>query len=209
MTPERWSSGARETAIARQLPCKQAAIPEPSLGNESASNSGWTVGGDVFCAVRALAVWEGGLDKPRGSAVYSESMRLAWDGRQPEPGSRGTFDVGSRYRATWLRTLVCVWWWFVRCSLELYKSPINPIINPKPVYSHSIPWKYLLEHLSHSNNNRNSNNGSNSVQLLIYLRAYSTTQRPVNSTAKKANSIVIIITIIQFNSFIWVPANSE
>jgi hypothetical protein len=31
----------------------------------------------------------------------------------------------------------------VRCSHELCKSPINPIINPIPVYSHSITWQYI------------------------------------------------------------------
>jgi hypothetical protein len=37
-----------------------------------------------------------------------------------EAGSRGTASAGSRYQATqwrpWLRTLVCVWLWFVKCS---------------------------------------------------------------------------------------------
>jgi alanine dehydrogenase len=52
---EAWqNSGARETAIARQRPCKQAAIPEPSLGNESASNNGGTIGGGVFYVVCAV-----------------------------------------------------------------------------------------------------------------------------------------------------------
>jgi hypothetical protein len=60
-----------------------------------------------------------------------------------EPGSRGTSAVGSRYRSTWLRALVCVQYWFVKCSHEPYKCPINPIIYPKPVYSHSIAWQYL------------------------------------------------------------------
>jgi hypothetical protein len=54
MTPERRNSGARETAIARQRPCKQAAIPEPSLGNESASNNEGTTGGSVFYVDRAV-----------------------------------------------------------------------------------------------------------------------------------------------------------
>jgi hypothetical protein len=44
--------------------------------------------------------------------------------------------VGSRYQAAqwwpWLRTLVSVW--FVKCSHELFKSSINPITNPDPVY---------------------------------------------------------------------------
>jgi hypothetical protein len=46
--------GTRETAIARQRPCKQATIPEPSLGNELASNNGRTVGGGVFIAIHAF-----------------------------------------------------------------------------------------------------------------------------------------------------------
>jgi hypothetical protein len=35
MKPESWNIGDRETATAGQRPCKQAKIPEPSLGNES------------------------------------------------------------------------------------------------------------------------------------------------------------------------------
>jgi hypothetical protein len=37
-------------------PEKQATISEPSLGNESASNNGGTVGGGIFYAVRAEAL---------------------------------------------------------------------------------------------------------------------------------------------------------
>jgi hypothetical protein len=36
-----------------------------------------------------------------------------------------------------------VWKRFVKCSHELCKYPIDPIINPKPIYSHSIMWKYI------------------------------------------------------------------
>jgi hypothetical protein len=79
MRSDSWNSRARETAIAWQRMCKQATIPETSLGNESAINNG----GDVFCVVCAGAIWEGCLDKPREFAVCSKSMRLASDGRQP------------------------------------------------------------------------------------------------------------------------------
>jgi hypothetical protein len=54
MMPERWNSGARETAISRQGPCKHATPPEPSLDNESASDNGETIGGGVFYVVRAV-----------------------------------------------------------------------------------------------------------------------------------------------------------
>jgi hypothetical protein len=43
--------------------------------------------------------------------------------RGREPGNRGTSTVGSHYQAAlwrpWLRTLVFVWQWFVKCSHEL------------------------------------------------------------------------------------------
>jgi hypothetical protein len=57
-----------------------------------------------------------------------------------EPEILGTSTVGSRYQATWLRTLVCV-----ECIHELYKCSINPIINPKPLYSHNNTWQYYLD----------------------------------------------------------------
>jgi hypothetical protein len=64
------------------------------------------------------------------------------------PRRRGTSTVGSRYQATavktWLWTLVCVCVAvIVKCkvySRAVSKSPINHVINPKPVYSHSITW---------------------------------------------------------------------
>jgi hypothetical protein len=95
MTPERRNNGARETATARQRPCKQATIPEPSLGNESASNNGRTVGGGVLYTVRAE---ESTFESPE-SALCSESIKLAWDGHQParhEPESRGMSAVGRK-----------------------------------------------------------------------------------------------------------------
>jgi hypothetical protein len=62
-----------------------------------------------------------------------------------EPSGRGTSAVGSRYRETanedvTMDTSVCV---IVTCNVYTFAvskspSPINPIINPKPVYSHSI-----------------------------------------------------------------------
>jgi hypothetical protein len=36
--------------------CKQAKMPELSLGNESASNNRGPFGGSVFCTVRAEAI---------------------------------------------------------------------------------------------------------------------------------------------------------
>jgi hypothetical protein len=36
ITPDSYNNRARETAIIRQRPCKQATISDPSLGNESA-----------------------------------------------------------------------------------------------------------------------------------------------------------------------------
>jgi hypothetical protein len=83
MIPEMQNSRASKTATARQRLFKQATIPEPLLDNESVSNNGGTVLGDVFCVVPAGAIWEGCLNKPTEYAVCSESMRLAWDGRQP------------------------------------------------------------------------------------------------------------------------------
>jgi hypothetical protein len=56
MKPGSWNSVARETAIARQRPRKQATIPEPSLGNDSARNNEGTVGEGVFYAARAEAI---------------------------------------------------------------------------------------------------------------------------------------------------------
>jgi hypothetical protein len=54
MKPGSWNSGARETAIYRQRSRKQAKVPEPSLGNETGSNNGGTVGDGVSCAVCAV-----------------------------------------------------------------------------------------------------------------------------------------------------------
>jgi hypothetical protein len=63
--------------------------------------------------------------------------------------SRGTSTVGSRYQAAqwrpWLRTLLCVWQWCVKCNHVLcVKCPINPITNPNPVHHHSITWQYIM-----------------------------------------------------------------
>jgi hypothetical protein len=71
MTPERRNIGARETAIARQQPCKQATIQDPLLGNESDSTNGGTIGRGVFYVVRAVLY-----------AVRPTAMRLVFDGRQ-------------------------------------------------------------------------------------------------------------------------------
>jgi hypothetical protein len=51
------------------------AAPEkrPLLDNESASNTGGTIGGGVFYAIRAGAIWEGRADKPSQSAVSQKS----------------------------------------------------------------------------------------------------------------------------------------
>jgi hypothetical protein len=66
--------------------------------------------------------------------------------RGREPGSRGSSTAGRRYQAAqwkhWLRTLIRVWQWFVKCSHELYKGPINLITNSNPVYNHPIMWQY-------------------------------------------------------------------
>jgi hypothetical protein len=67
-----------------------------------------------------------------------------------EPRSRGTSTGGRCYQAAqwrlWLRTLECVWQWFVKSSQVVLKCPINLITNPNPVYSHSIAWQYILSH---------------------------------------------------------------
>jgi hypothetical protein len=141
MRIDSWNSGARETVVAKQRLCKQATIPEPSLGNESASNNGWTVRGGVLCSVRAETIHEGHLDKPRvcSESEYEVGVRwsLACEDVSPEVEEWPVW-------ATRLRTLVCVWQWFVRCSHDLYECPINPIINPNPAYNHSIAWHYYL-----------------------------------------------------------------
>jgi hypothetical protein len=54
MRSDSQNSGARGTTIARQRLCKQSTIPEPSLGNESASNNGGTVESGVFSAVTTI-----------------------------------------------------------------------------------------------------------------------------------------------------------
>jgi hypothetical protein len=70
-----------------------------------------------------------------------------------QPRVRGMFAVGSCYQATAsgdcnrLRTLVCVWQWFVKCNNGLYKCAINPITNPNPIYSHSVTWQWCQEWL--------------------------------------------------------------
>jgi hypothetical protein len=78
----------------------------------------------------------------RSRRLVSSEVGLRWSPAcqdvSPEAEERPPLE------ATWLRTLICVWWWFVRCSHELCKCPINPIINPKPVYSHSIAWQYKI-----------------------------------------------------------------
>jgi hypothetical protein len=75
------------------------------------------------------------------------SCEMAASLRGREPGNRGSSTVQRCYQAAqwrpWLVILVCVWWWFVKCSHELYKSPINQITNPNPVYSHSATWQYV------------------------------------------------------------------
>jgi hypothetical protein len=78
MRSDRYNSGARETAIARQWPCKQATVPEPSLGSESASDNGRTIGGSVFYAVCAEAIVEGCLDKPSQFAVREYEVGMRW-----------------------------------------------------------------------------------------------------------------------------------
>jgi hypothetical protein len=53
---------------------------QPLLGNETAGNNGGTVGGGVFCAVRAKTI---GRPSEQAHLVCSDGMRLAWDGHQP------------------------------------------------------------------------------------------------------------------------------
>jgi hypothetical protein len=56
MSSDSQNSGATEAAVARERPCKQETIPEPSLGNGYASNNGDTIGGGVFYAALAEAI---------------------------------------------------------------------------------------------------------------------------------------------------------
>jgi hypothetical protein len=46
-----------------------------------------------------------------------------------EPRCRGSSTVGRGNQAVqlrpWLQTLVFVWWWFLKCSHEMFKSSIN------------------------------------------------------------------------------------
>jgi hypothetical protein len=94
----------------------------------------------VFCVVRAEEIWRRPADS-LGSAVGREAgwceMTASLIGR--ERGSRGTSTVRRSYPAAhwrpWMRTSVCVWQWFVKCSNRSLKSKINPITNPNPVYS--------------------------------------------------------------------------
>jgi hypothetical protein len=125
-------------ANARQRRCKQETIPELS---QSASNNGGTFE-DVLCWVRARAIWEGRLDKHRESAVCSESMRLAWDGRQPpRTWSRKQRNVRRWKQRDWEHRSVCdsdLWGVVTSCiSVQLIRLPIQ-----NPVYSHSIMWRY-------------------------------------------------------------------
>jgi hypothetical protein len=66
--------------------------------------------------------------------------------RGRESGNRGTPTVGRCYQSVqwrlWLKTLVCVWQWFVKCSHELFNGPINSITNPNHAHSHSTTWQY-------------------------------------------------------------------
>jgi hypothetical protein len=69
-----------------------------------------------------------------------------------EPRGMETSSVGSRYWTAqwrkWLRTLVCVWWWAVKCGHILFKSSVDLITNPNPDYRHPIMWQYdSLHHL--------------------------------------------------------------
>jgi hypothetical protein len=64
-----------------------------------------------------------------------------------EPKGNETSAVRYRYQATamemWLWTLVCL---TVSCKVQsraVSKSPINLVINPKPVHCHSITWQYF------------------------------------------------------------------
>jgi hypothetical protein len=66
-------------------------------------------------------------------------MAASLRGRKPE--SRGTSTVGSRYQAeavkaenTSLCVCVCV---CVIVIYKVFKSPVNPITNPNPVYNFS------------------------------------------------------------------------
>jgi hypothetical protein len=72
--------------------------------------------------------------------------------REREPGNRGTPSVGSRYQAAWLRPLAYMWYWYLKCSHELFECPVNPAINPKPVYRHSNAWQHYLIWCDHHNN---------------------------------------------------------
>jgi hypothetical protein len=73
--------------------------------------------------------------------LVAEARKQFWN---PEEGERPWLEAATEQRLVkmWLRTLVCMCQWFVKCSHELYKSPMNPITHPNLVCSHTIAWQY-------------------------------------------------------------------
>jgi hypothetical protein len=97
MESDGWNNGARETDTARQRRCKQATMPEPSLGNESAGNNGETTGGGVFYAVSAETIKR---ETAAVTGVLSQRLASARK-RGPEPWNTEAYDiVGIRWQAT-------------------------------------------------------------------------------------------------------------
>jgi hypothetical protein len=82
-------------------------------------NNRKTVGGNVFYAVRVNATygvdWVSWVSEWVGASQQGQAL---WDFEAED-----TTLVGSRYQAAqwrlWWWTLVCVQWWFVKCSHEL------------------------------------------------------------------------------------------
>jgi hypothetical protein len=78
----------------------------------------------------------------------AQSMRLTW-GRDLEVEERPPLEAITKQRDCGHYS---VWYWSVKCSHESYECPINPDINPKPVYRHSNTWQYYLLWFNHRKN---------------------------------------------------------
>jgi hypothetical protein len=141
---------------AKQCPCKE----RPLLGN--ARNIHARKEWRSLCGPRRDRCYTR-LDGNRGAVSSAWSMPMSylednWRYNSVDTwqefctglghGSRETATVIVRYQATTnegcnkTENKERVIQWFVMCSNELYKCAINPIINPKPVYSHV--WQYAV-----------------------------------------------------------------
>jgi hypothetical protein len=93
----------------------------------------------------------------------------------------GHYIVGSCYQATWLKTQVCVWQWSVKGGHDLYEHAINPVINPKPIYSHPNAWQYYVKSTNYDASHYVISSICSYIFLIFFL-AFSSTTPPTYSS---------------------------